>query len=54
MAANAGSSLFGEIYLVDLRKGAGVACAGRGKLEGLNGEGEVLVVGVVHKEPAQK
>ncbi len=39
---------------MDLGKGAGVAGAGRGKLEGLDGEGEVLVVGVVHKEPAQK
>jgi hypothetical protein len=39
---------------VDLGKSAGVAGAGRGKLEGLDGEGEVLVVGVVNKEPAQK
>ena len=28
-----------------------MAGAGGGELEGLNGEGEVLIVGVIHKEP---
>ena len=28
-----------------------MAGAGGGELEGLNGEGEVLIIGVVHKEP---
>ena len=37
--------------LVRLGKGAGMAGAGGGELEGLNGEGEVLIVGVIHKEP---
>ena len=37
--------------LVRLGKGTGMAGAGGGELEGLNGEGEVLIVGVIHKEP---
>ena len=39
--------------LVDLGKSAGMAGAGGGELEGLDGEGEVLVVGVVHQEPSR-
>jgi hypothetical protein len=37
--------------LGELGKSAGMAGTGGGQLEGLNGEGEVLVVGIVHQEP---
>ena len=33
--------------------GAIVAGAGGGQEEGLDGEGEVLVIGVIHQEPGQ-
>ena len=42
----------GSLLLVGrLGVGSVVAGAGGGKLEGLNGEGEVLVIGVVDEEP---
>ena len=40
-----------DVGLVLLDKLTGVAGAGAGQLEGLHGEGEVLVVRVVHQEP---
>ena len=40
-----------DVELVLLDKLTGVAGAGAGQLEGLHGEGEVLVVRVVHQEP---
>ena len=45
---------FGWVHLLLVgRLGVGpvVAGAGGGKLEGLDGEGEVLVIGVIHQEP---
>ena len=39
---------------VVLEEGCIEAGAGRGQPERLNGEGEVVVLGVVHKEPKQK
>ena len=41
-------------YLMRLNEGAIVAGAAGRQLERLDGEGEVLVVGVVHQEPVVK
>ena len=43
-----------DVDLVLLDKLTGVAGAGAGQLEGLHGEGEVLVVRVVHQEPGDR
>ena len=40
--------------LVRLNVGAIVTGAGGGQLESLDGEGEVLLIGIVHKEPKYK
>ena len=49
-----GKNLAAKVNLMRLNEGAIVAGAAGRQLERLDGEGEVLVVGVVHQEPVVK